>query len=280
MTSDAPSILPPLPAETLAEKPSKISSDGRCVVVSIHDVSPLTRATTERILERLGELGVAACSLLVIPDHHRQGHFLDDPDFCAWLRERVAGGDEVVIHGYFHRRARRPNESARVRWTTRVYTADEGEFFDITGADALRLVSQAREEFRKIGLDPAGFIAPAWLLSEGGERALQKLGFDYTTRLREVIDLPSGRRIASQSLVWSVRSFWRRGMSRAWNASLYRRLRHAPLMRIGIHPVDLEHRAVWRQIETLIARAMADRTPLTYQQWIETSRPSVHAFQS
>ncbi len=252
----------------------------RALVLSIHDVSPLTHAATVRILERFAALGAGPCSLLVVPDHHRRGHFLDDPAFCAWLRERAEAGDEPVIHGYFHRRARKPRESVRVRWITRCYTAEEGEFFDMAGADALRVVSQARDEFRKLGLDPAGFIAPAWLLSEGAEAALRKLGFDYTTRLGGVTDFVQGRAFASQSLVWSVRSFWRRGMSRVWNASLFRRLRAAPLLRIGIHPVDLEHRALWRQIETLIQRALADRTPLTYQQWIESSRPDAHVLQS
>ncbi len=257
--------------------PSTNKALAKALVISIHDVSPLTREATARILERLAEMGATPCSLLVVPDHHGRGHFLDDPDFCAWLKERVDSGDEPVIHGYFHRRDRKPQESARVRLATRFYTADEGEFFDISGADALRLVSQARDDFRKLRLDPGGFIAPAWLLSEGGELALRKLGFDYTTRLGTVTDLPSGRTCASQSLVWSVRSTWRRGLSRLWNKSLFRRLKTAPLLRIGIHPVDIEHRAVWRQIEELTQRALADRTPLTYQQWIETSRPRTYS---
>ena len=54
---------------------------------------------------------------------------------------------------------------------TRIYTADEGEFYDIDRATARELVSKAREEFRGIGLDPRGFIAPAWLLGPEAEAA-------------------------------------------------------------------------------------------------------------
>src|SRR5207302_5500085 len=129
--------------------------------VSIHDVSPLTRAATARILDELRALGVARTSLLVVPNHHRRGHFLDDADFCSWLRGLSDGGHEIVIHGYFHQRARRESESAKAKWVTRVYTADEGEFFDIAADAARELFEKARAEFARIGLHPAGFIAPA-----------------------------------------------------------------------------------------------------------------------
>jgi len=233
------------------------------------------------MVERLEALGLSGFSLLVVPDHHRKGHFLDDPAFCHWLRERETKGDEVVIHGFYHLRASRKGESLRDRLTTRFYTAGEGEFYDMSGAEALWLVAQAREGFQKIGLDPRGFIAPAWLLSEGAQAALTKLGFAYTVRLATITDLACQRTFASQSLVWSVRSFWRRGASRIWNRSLFNRLRPAELLRIGLHPVDFEHRAIWRQIETLAQRALADRTPLPYGRWVENSRSSLpHALQS
>ncbi|MEI6349831.1 MAG: polysaccharide deacetylase family protein [Verrucomicrobiota bacterium] len=242
------------------------------LVVSVHDVSPLTRSATERILEELNALGVECCSLLVIPDHHRQGHYLDDPDFCQWLRCRVAKGDEVVIHGYCHRRDRRAEESFKEKITTRIYTAGEGEFFDIAGADALRIVSEARQEFRKIGIIPHGFIAPAWLLSEGGEQALRALGISYTTRLSGIYDFEHARIYTSQSLVWSVRSAWRRLASRCWNAHLFRKLQKSPLMRIGIHPPDIEHPAIWQQITALTRQALAERRPVTYEGYLRGAK--------
>ena len=244
------------------------------LIVSVHDVSPLTRPAVERILTELNALGVGCCSLLVIPDHHRQGHYLDDPDFCQWLRDRVAQGDEVVIHGYSHRRERRAGETLSDKITTRFYTADEGEFFDIAGADALRIISEARQEFRKIGINPAGFIAPAWLLSEGAERALRALGLGYTTRLKGIYDFTNERIYASQSLVWSVRSGWRRLASRWWNARLFHKLRHSPMIRVGIHPPDIEYPRVWRQILGLTRQALADRTALTYQNYLRAGKTS------
>ena len=93
------------------------------LVVSLHDISPMTRPDCAAILDELRSLGVPAVSLLVIPDHHHKGHMLADAEFGAWLREQAATGHEIVIHGYHHQRARRGNEDLRAKLTTRFYTA-------------------------------------------------------------------------------------------------------------------------------------------------------------
>lgn len=242
------------------------------LVVSIHDVSPLTRAATEQMLGDLGRLGLERTSLLVVPNHHHRGHFLEDASFCDWLRACADAGHEIVVHGYFHQRERKGAESLLAKWITRVYTAGEGEFFDIDHATAAAAVIRAREEFQKLGLNPVGFIAPAWLLSPEAERALAEAGFDYTTRLGSVLDLKTGNAHLSQSMVYSVRNAWRRGVSRLWNASLYRRLRGNPLLRIGIHPPDLRHPEIWTQIRKFTALALAERQPGTYESWLRDFR--------
>lgn len=238
----------------------------RALVVSLHDVSPKTWELCRRILAAID----VPVSLLVIPDHHHRGHFAEDPAFCSWLRERVAGGDEVVIHGYTHQRPARPGESICERLITRGYTAGEGEFFDVSYDVARRLVSRAQRDFRSVGFDPSGFIAPAWLLSDEGERAIRDLGIRYTTRLRTVTDLRENREWKVRSLCWSVRAGWRRAMSMIWNAFLFHRVEDATLMRIAIHPVDIEHPAIWRQVARLVRATSATRSATTYGQWISS----------
>jgi predicted deacetylase len=244
----------------------------RALVVSLHDVSPLTRGVCTAVLAELRALGVPRASLLVVPHHHGRRHMLEDPTFGLWLREQDALGHEIVIHGYRHQRDRRADESTRAKITTRFYTADEGEFYDLDRATASALVAKARADFQQLGLSPAGFIAPAWLLSREAEEALRDLRCEYTTRLAEVLDLRTGQIFASQSLVWSVRSAWRRQVSLAWNALLSRRLAAHPLLRIAIHPVDLPYPQVWQQIRELITRALADREPVTYLAWLTRQR--------
>jgi predicted deacetylase len=242
------------------------------LVVSLHDVSPRTRAVCAEILEQLAALGVPRCSLLVIPDHHHRGHFLADAECSDWLRGQAAAGQELVIHGYYHQRARRADESASTKLTTRFYTADEGEFYDLSETEARALVEKAQGDFDRLGVKPDGFIAPAWLLSAEAENALRGLGFTYTTRLGTVVDFAAGHAVASQSLVWSVRSAWRRQVSLAWNAFLFQRLARNPLLRISIHPVDLQHPQIWQQVRELVTRALAEREPLTYHEWVTRQR--------
>lgn len=242
------------------------------LVVSLHDVSPKTRTACETILAELAALGLHHCSLLVVPDHHGAGNFLEDKGFCEWLQKQSQAGHEIVIHGYYHLRSRRTMEGLRTIFATRVYTADEGEFYDLDKAMALKLVTRAQEEFAQIGLKPDGFIAPAWMLGPEAAEAIKEHGCEYTTHLGDIEDLRSGKKYNSQSLVWSVRSLWRRVVSLGWNAFLYRFLSSNPLLRISIHPVDLKYVVVWRQIRGLIALAIKDRAQFTYERWITRER--------
>ena len=251
-------------------------------VASIHDVSPRTRAACDELIGDLAALGVARTSLLVVPDHHHHGHFLEDGEFCAWLAARAREGHEIVPHGCFHRRDRRPGESTRVRWVTRVYTADEGEFFDLSREEATALLERGKADFQRFRAkhapelpEPRGFIAPAWLLGAAAEEAVRAAGYEYTTRLGWFEDLANRRRMRTQSLVWSPRSAARRAISLAWNAFLFRRLDRAatPVVRLGVHPPDASFPPLRRQIGRLTSRALArGRRPATYAEALDAWR--------
>lgn len=242
------------------------------LVVSLHDIAPSNRETSQKIISELANHGVRVCSLLVVPDYHHQGPATQDRQFVSCLRDLEAQGHEIVIHGYFHDRPRRENETLRQRLMTRSYTNDEGEFYDLDYNEALRRIVAARDAFRAIGLTPRGFIAPAWLLGLEGERAARDAEMEYTVRLRTVRDLRSGEQFPAWSLVYSVRSDWRRGASLAWNATLRLFVREKPLVRLSIHPPDYSHPAVWRQIVDLVEELGEARTPTTYRDWIAEQR--------
>jgi predicted deacetylase len=176
-------------------------------------------------------------------------------------------GHEIVIHGYFHERRRRSGESLLSRFLTRIYTQDEGEFFDLGYEEARRRIHLAREEFEAAGLKPRGFVAPAWLLGREAERAARDAGMEYTTRLGSVHDLRSGDTFRSRSLVYSVRNEWRRQASLCWNAALAQLSRTEALIRVSIHPVDHRHAAIWGQTCRFLTAMQSKRTPTTYQQW-------------
>jgi len=242
------------------------------VVVSLHDVAPSNQKIANTILSELAHRGVRVCSLLVVPDYHHEGLFTKDRQFVSWLRGLEADGHEIVIHGYFHERASRPKETLGDKLLMTFYTDNEGEFYDLGYAEALRRISTARDEFRGQGLKPRGFVAPAWLLGDEAERAARDAEMEYTTRLNTVYDFRSGKVFTASTVVYSVRNRWRRTVSRAWNATLVRFLKDGSLLRVSIHPPDYSHPAVWRQITGLLEAAVASRTATTYEEWIAEQR--------
>ena len=242
------------------------------LVVSIHDVAPSTRAIAEKIISELASKGVRHCSLLVVPDYHHQGASMQDRQFVSWLRDLEAAGHEIVIHGYFHDRPRRADESFLEKLMTQSYTQGEGEFYDLSYDEAFRRIKDARDQFQAAGFKPRGFVAPAWLLSSEAERAARDAEMEYTTRLGTILDLRSGETSPARSLVYSVRNGWRRAVSLAWNTALARFVKAAPLVRMSIHPPDFSYPTIWRQIVDLISRMAANRTPTTYQDWIADQR--------
>ena len=225
--------------------------------VSVHDVSPLTRGVVDTMLSDLRLGGVESSSLLVVPDHHRKGPVDHDPAFLEWLRARQNEGHEIVLHGFYHLREKNGGGLGR-----RLVT----EHYDLAYDEARQRLARGRAMLA--GFDVAGFIAPAWLLGDEAERAARDEGFAYTTRLGSVLELPSGERTDSQSLVYSVRSGWRRGASLVWNSWLASRLRGNPLMRLGLHPPDWRHAKIKAHALRLAREGARARRVIRYRDWI------------
>jgi predicted deacetylase len=118
----------------------------KSLVVSVHDVSPLTQELCEEILAQLRQLGIDQTSLLIIPNHHQRAPVSEDSAFRGWLARKVEAGHEPVLHGYFHQRQTRNADSLRAKLTTEFYTAGEGEFFDLSTEEASIRVMRGLED--------------------------------------------------------------------------------------------------------------------------------------
>lgn len=195
----------------------------------------------------------------------------ENPGFQEWLRAQAAADHEIVAHGYFHQRPKKRGEGPWEKFITRHYTAGEGEFFDLKKSVADQLLEKGLEDFRGGGLVPRGFIAPAWLLGEEALESVRDAGFEYTTYLNRILPLNGAAAVASQSLVWSVRAGWRRIVSLGWNRWLASRMGSHDVLRVGLHPPDWDHPAIRRQILALIRSALAGRTAMTYERWLDHS---------
>jgi predicted deacetylase len=226
----------------------------------------------QRILEEIERLGVRQTSLLVIPNHHGKAPITENTLFQRWLTQKVDAGHEPVLHGYFHQRERRQTDAWLSKLTTEIYTAGEGEFFDLSREEAEHRICRGVADLSFLQRKISGFIAPAWLLGREAEQALKKLQFGYTTRVGKLLILGTGDEIKSRSLVWSTRAQWRSVVSLMWNAALTVALAKAPVIRIAIHPLDCQQRVVWRQICGFIAKMSRDRCCISYERLMAGDR--------
>jgi predicted deacetylase len=245
-------------------------SAGKALAVVLHDVAPQTWPCYREFVAQLDTFGRVPLTLLVVPDFHHRGVLARDRDFCATIDARLARGDEVALHGYYHSDEQALGFNPRAWFMRRVYT-HEGEFSALAQTEACARIERGLELFARLDWPVAGFVAPAWLMNRVTRHALGDFPFQYTSSPATLIRLPQWQPLPAPSLVWSARSAWRRRVSQLWNERRLRRCRGATLLRLGLHPVDMQHAAArgfwWRTIKDLLT----ERRALTKQQWLEDS---------
>jgi predicted deacetylase len=243
----------------------------KSLIVSLHDVHPGSHARIAEQVAFLAAYGITRSSILVVPEFHHRGSVLRDGNFCDAVSGWQAQGHEIVLHGYFHDRRESPPENLSTVFWTRLYTNREAEFLDLPREDARMRLERGRALFESLGWRATGFVAPAWLMADGLANLLAEMGFAYTTRVGEIIPLLPGlnRVKSSQSLCYSTRAGWRRLASGVWNKYLYGRLRETNLVRLSLHPRDLEFPLMRRQIDQIL-RASLKRgfQPTTYGEYV------------
>ena len=242
-------------------------NEGRHFCVVLHDVAPATWPAYREFIAALETLAPVPLTLLVVPDFHRRGSLEGDTTFLAAMERRLARGDELVLHGYHHDDPGPIPPSPRAWFLRRIYT-HEGEFYALDEAEARRRLEAGMALFARLRWPLRGFVPPAWLLGAAARRAVARCGLAYTSDPRRLLRLPAFTPEPAPSLVWSARSGWRRALSRRWNEHLLRRHADVPLLRLGLHPVDMAHAEVRRYWLASIAALLATRQPSTKCRWL------------
>ncbi len=247
------------------------ADSSKTLIVSLHDVHPGSHAAIAEQIAFLAEYGIRRSSLLVVPEFHHEGSVAQNQGFCEAVTGWRDAGHEVVLHGYYHDRVESPKETLATLFWTRLYTNREAEFLDLSREAARERLERGRALFASLGWYPTGFVAPAWLMASGLTNLLAEMGFAWTNRVSEIIPLLPGlnRVKASQSLCYSTRAGWRRFASALWNKNLYGRLRQTDLVRLSLHPRDLEFPLLRRQIDQILrASFKAGFQPSTYGDYV------------
>lgn len=238
------------------------------LIVVLHDVAPQTWPAYQEFIERLDRQANIPLTWLVVPDFHRCGALSSAHGLRRVLNDRLQRGDELALHGYYHCDDGPAPRTPRDYFMRRVFTW-EGEFYALSQAQASARIERGLELFSGTGWPVHGFVAPAWLMSEGTRRALRGSPLIYTSDASRFYRLPDFSAIDAPGIVWSARSSWRRAASRVYSLWQERRLEAAPVIRLGLHPVDMLHaisRDYWLgAIKRLLEQG---RTPMTKIAWL------------
>ena len=230
----------------------------RRVLVTLHDVTPRHETAIDRMLALLARLAVPPVPLLVVPDFHGQWPLDRHPGFADRLRAWREAGHELVLHGYWHREL--PSDSVRGGFgdglRRGLLTGGEGEFLALdSSATGARLdEGLAMWERAGLGAPPAGFIPPAWLHNDALDAQLWNRGFQWTEdhaglRYRDGAVLPN------PVISWASRDRIRRLGSRVVCPTLEFTWRAKPVVRIALHPHDLDWPALEASLVSVLRRA-------------------------
>jgi predicted deacetylase len=185
------------------------------------------------------------------------------------LDARLARGDELVLHGFYHL-----DESPRPRtpgawFARRMLTRSEGEFAAIDRGQAAQRLARGSALFRALGWPLYGFVPPAWMMGEHARAALAACEhpFEYATVRSGILHLPQWRFERTATLWYSPDAPLRRLVSRVAIAHELARARTLPLLRLALHPPDARVPVVREHWRRLVASALRERTPVTKVEW-------------
>ena len=227
---------------------------GKKLLLSLHDFHPGTWKIIGEQLDFCLKRCPGHASILVVPEYHHGKGVESCPDSLKILEKWQQKGHDLAVHGYFHDRIGLPKAS----WFwTQLYTSQEAEFFRLDPAEAESRVDRALAIWRRQGWAARGFVAPGWLLEPGTDGILRQKGFAYTCRLTEVMHLADGQRDRVWAGTYSLRSPWRRALAKRWQPIWKAVWGGRRLVRLSLHPADLEVAFVREQVGSLLEELSA-----------------------
>lgn len=231
------------------------------LLVSIHDVTPAWAPSTLALWNLCQEFGVTP-ALLVVPNWHGTWPLAQHAAFCHWLRRCASNDAEIFLHGERHDEVGLQRSAVDgLRALGR--TAREGEFLTLDRARAGERIARGLQTLREQALSPIGFVPPAWLAREQTYTAVRDAGLTYSEDSHGVRVHARNQTLAAPAVRWSGRTT-NRAHASAMVASLrWRVQRNQPLVRLALHPQDLEHpvsaKSVYKEVRRWLSLGAVGR---------------------
>jgi predicted deacetylase len=247
------------------------------IAVALHGIEPATYERCAVIRDWLEDHGVDRVTLLVIParDLHPVGERC--PEMVAWLSERRSAGDSIAQHGFQHVR---PGADGSARGLlARAHGQRSGEFIGLDGEETRRAVDAGWRVLKLAGIEPDGFVAPAYAYTSALRQALG-IKFSWWAGLLRVHrtqpvtiadayehSTPAATRptVGQLAPAWSLTGAG--PLSRMLSPSLVRASALLPTstLRVDMHPADLQHPRHMLALEWVLARSAPRRDAITYR---------------
>jgi predicted deacetylase len=244
------------------------------LAVALHDVEPATFERCVQIRTWLDAQGVDRVTLLVIParDLHPVGE--RSPALADWLATRRRAGDAIAQHGFQHEQLRRPSLPHRVSAPARARRA--AEFAGLDEEETRRAVDAGWRLLKLAGIEPDGFVAPAYAYTPALRRAVSARFRWWASllSLHGAAATPSESRSALTHEGLSIPAasrllpMQRRRLLPAWGPRSVRAgaLLGGDTLRLDLSPAHLEHPHQLQALERTLARVARRRAAVTYDE--------------
>ena len=240
--------------------------DGRrgLLVVSVHDVSPLHLAEVRWLLERLDGIGAHPRVLKVIPNEGGDSPIDRDPGVVALLREEVARGSEIVLHGHTHRTDGMFLGTPLDRLRARLFAADSAEFLSLSRPEARARIEAGVALLDSVALRATGFCPPGWLAEPGLAAAVRQAGLRYSVTFLWLHDVRRRTRRAVPAMGYMGAAPTHERLLAVERLLVTAAEPRLPVIRVFLHPQRASRSRACSEVLRALERLVSRRTPVTY----------------
>lgn len=252
----------------------------RRFLVCLHDATPAYARETRIIIRELAPLLDRRLSIGVVPDWHGEWPLTAHRDYCRLVREN---SDELILHGYFHRRHQGWGLAA-------LFAGNCDEMNGLDPDETRRTLERGQRVFTDtFGEAARTFLAPAWQLGYVRAGANNHSGLEHILGFFS-LESRNGRKVPLATYTWDCsRWAWPGHVGHGVGRLLHsmdrekrerrtadggRRLRQFRVPTLAIHPRDIE-RGFWPKIRRLTEELLEQGyEPSTAAELVEDKRCS------
>ena len=229
--------------------------------IAVHDVTASSIEQIEKIQSFLNALDIKKATYLIIPKYH-------DKESIHEIKDRLkilACGQEIALHGFTHKGKPTAPYSAM-----KLITDGEGEF--ISYADLKERLARGIGLLQEARIPPIGFIPPAWLIHKKDISVLYSYPFTFLNTRHFVYDLVNKKRYLAPVVTYSSR-----GLLQTLSIAVFKvhlaLIEPCKLIRIAIHPKDIDMPKKMHILKDELIRLKKSRDEILFSEFIKQENP-------